>query len=85
MRGDAEGAAMRFALRKVEPLRAELEAFADCIIDDTPEPVGAHDGCRALAAALAVRDSAAHTRPVTLLGMPSRRPVPRRLTLEHRP
>ena len=30
--------AMRFALRKVEPLRAELEAFADCVLDDTPEP-----------------------------------------------
>ncbi len=33
----------------------------------------AYDGCRALTAALAVRDSAAHNRPVTLLGMPSRR------------
>jgi predicted dehydrogenase len=73
MRGDAEGAAIRFALRKVEPLRAELEAFADCVIHDTPEPVGAADGCRALTAAIAVRDSAAHNRPVTLLGMPSRR------------
>jgi predicted dehydrogenase len=67
MRGDAEGAAIRFALRKVEPLRAELEAFAACILDDTPEPVSARDGCRALNAALAVRDSAANSRPVTLL------------------
>jgi len=71
VRGDAEGAAVRFALRKVEPLRAELEAFADCILDDTPEPVTAYDGCRALIAALAVRDSAVHSRPITLLGMPS--------------
>lgn len=71
VRGDAEGAAVRFALRKVEPLRAELEAFADCILDDTPEPVTAYDGCRALIAALAVRDSAFHSRPITLLGMPS--------------
>ena len=73
MRGDAEGAAIRFALRKVEPLRAELEAFADCVMNDLPEPVGAADGCRALTAAIAVRDSAAHNRPVTLLGLPSRR------------
>jgi predicted dehydrogenase len=75
IRGDAEGAAMRFALPRVEPLQAELEAFARCVLDDTPEPVSAQDGCRALAAALAVRDSAAHSRPVTLLDMPATRPV----------
>jgi UDP-N-acetylglucosamine 3-dehydrogenase len=75
IRGDAEGAAVRFALPRVEPLQAELEAFARCVLDDTPEPVSAQDGCRALAAALAVRDSAAHSRPVTLLDMPAARPV----------
>jgi len=71
IRGDAEGAALRFALRRVEPLKAELEAFAACVRDDTPEPTTAYDGCRALIAALAVRDSAANSRPVTLLDMPS--------------
>jgi UDP-N-acetylglucosamine 3-dehydrogenase len=70
VRGDAEGAAVRFALGRVEPLQAELEAFARCVLDDTPEPVSAQEGCRALAAALAVRDSAAHSRPVTLLDTP---------------
>jgi UDP-N-acetylglucosamine 3-dehydrogenase len=59
VRGDAEGAAVRFALRKVEPIRAELEAFARCILDDTPEPVTAEDGARALAAASAMLESAA--------------------------
>jgi UDP-N-acetylglucosamine 3-dehydrogenase len=76
VRGDAEGAAVRFALRRVEPLRAELEAFARCVLEDTVEPVTAHDGCRALAAALAVRDSAANSRTVRLLDMPGeRRPL----------
>jgi UDP-N-acetylglucosamine 3-dehydrogenase len=75
IRGDAEGAALRFALRRVEPLKAELEAFAACVRDDTPEPITAYDGCRALIAALAVRDSAAHSRPVTLLDMPSPAPL----------
>jgi UDP-N-acetylglucosamine 3-dehydrogenase len=75
IRGDAEGTAIRFALPRVEPLQAELEAFARCVLDDTPEPVNAQDGCRALAAALAVRDSAAHSRPVTLLDMPANRPI----------
>jgi UDP-N-acetylglucosamine 3-dehydrogenase len=75
IRGDAEGAALRFALRRVEPLQAELEAFAACVRDDTPEPITAYDGCRALIAALAVRDSAANSRPVTLLDMPSPAPL----------
>jgi predicted dehydrogenase len=75
IRGDAEGAALRFALRRVEPLRAELEAFADCVRNDTPEPITAYDGCRALIAALAVRDSAANSRPIDLLDMPSPAPL----------
>jgi UDP-N-acetylglucosamine 3-dehydrogenase len=76
VRGDAEGAAVRFALRRVEPLRAELDAFVRCVLEDTPEPVSANDGCRALAAALAVRDSAANLRPIKLLDMPGeRRPL----------
>jgi UDP-N-acetylglucosamine 3-dehydrogenase len=71
VRGDAEGAAVRFALPRVEPLQAELEAFTRCVLEDTPEPVSAEDGCRALAAALAVRDSAANERPVKLLDTPA--------------
>lgn len=66
MRGATEGTATRFALRRVEPLRAELQAFARCVLDDTPEPVSAYDGCRALAAALAVLESAAGSRSVSM-------------------
>jgi predicted dehydrogenase len=66
LRGDAEGSAMRFALRKVEPLRAELEAFVDCIVSDTPPPVGADEGLQALEVALAVRDSVNEGRIVQL-------------------
>jgi UDP-N-acetylglucosamine 3-dehydrogenase len=54
-----------------EPLLAELRAFARCVLDDTPEPVPAHDGVRALAAALAVRESATARRPVALLDIPA--------------
>jgi len=71
LRGDAASAVVRFSLNRVEPLRAELEAFLRCIVDDTNEPVSVYDGCRALVAGLAVRNSAAMSRPVTLLGMPS--------------
>jgi UDP-N-acetylglucosamine 3-dehydrogenase len=75
LRGDGEGAAVRFSLAKAEPLRAELEAFCRCVLDDTPEPVSAHDGVKALAAALAVRESAAVRRPVELLDIPAPRPL----------
>jgi UDP-N-acetylglucosamine 3-dehydrogenase len=75
LRGDGEGAAVRFSLAKIEPLRAELEAFCRCILDDTPEPVSAHDGVKALAAALAMRESAAVRRPVELLDIPVPRPL----------
>jgi UDP-N-acetylglucosamine 3-dehydrogenase len=70
MRGDVEGTVVRLAMRKQEPLRLELSAFAECVIDDLPEPVDAYAGTRALVTALAVRESATHSRPVTLLDMP---------------
>jgi len=70
-RGEGEGAMLRFALAKVEPLRAELAAFAACVLEDTPEPVSGWEGARALAAALALRESAAARRPVELLDMPA--------------
>jgi UDP-N-acetylglucosamine 3-dehydrogenase len=70
IRGEGEGTATRFGLHKVEPIRAELDAFLDCIVNDTPEPVGAHDGARALAAALAIRESLRSGRSVHLLEMP---------------
>lgn len=75
LRGDGEGAAVRFSLAKAEPLRSELEAFCRCVLDDTPEPVSAHDGVKALAAALAMRESAAVRRPVELLDIPAPRPL----------
>jgi UDP-N-acetylglucosamine 3-dehydrogenase len=75
LRGDGEGAAVRFSLAKAEPLRAELEAFCRCVLDNTPEPISAHDGVKALAAALAVRESAAVRRPVELLDIPAPRPL----------
>jgi UDP-N-acetylglucosamine 3-dehydrogenase len=75
LRGDGEGAAVRFSLAKAEPLRAELEAFCRCVLDDTPEPISAHDGLKALAAALAVRESAVVRRPVGLLDIPVPRPL----------
>jgi predicted dehydrogenase len=66
IRGDAEGSAVGVGRRNAGPLRAELEAFVACIVDGTPEPVGAEDGLRALTVALAVRESVASGEIVRL-------------------
>jgi UDP-N-acetylglucosamine 3-dehydrogenase len=64
LRGDAEGEMIRFAIQKEEPLRAELAAFRDAIREGGPAPVPAVAGARALANALALRESAAQRRPM---------------------
>ncbi|MDO9353074.1 MAG: hypothetical protein Q7T55_05235, partial [Solirubrobacteraceae bacterium] len=63
LRGSAEGEMIRFAIRKEEPLRAELEAFRDAILGNGPAPVPAIEGARALATVLALRESALHREP----------------------
>ena len=44
----------RLQVNDIEPLRAELSAFLDCIINDDAPPINAHDGRRALSLALGV-------------------------------
>jgi predicted dehydrogenase len=44
----------RLEINDVEPLRAEIEAFLDCVINDKTPPITAADGRRALALALGV-------------------------------
>lgn len=62
LRGPVEGEMIRFAIKKEEPLRAELEAFRDAILEGGPAPVPAIAGARALANALALRESALQHR-----------------------
>lgn len=44
----------RLEINDVEPLKAELEAFIDCIIEDKTPPITAQDGQKALKLALGV-------------------------------
>jgi predicted dehydrogenase len=44
----------RLEIVDVEPLRAEIEAFFDCIANDKTPPITAEDGRRALELALGV-------------------------------
>ncbi len=44
----------RLEINDVEPLRAEIEAFLDCIVNDKTPPITGEDGRRALALAVGV-------------------------------
>jgi predicted dehydrogenase len=55
----------RLEINDVEPLRAEIEAFIDAILEDKTPPITAHDGRRALALALGVLEKIeAHSKKV---------------------
>ncbi len=44
----------RLEIEDIEPLRAEISAFLECVINDSPAPITAADGRRALNLALGV-------------------------------
>jgi predicted dehydrogenase len=57
LKGVSEGRMVRYPLRRYEPLKAELEAFAAAVRDDRPVPVSGEDGLQALRLALALVES----------------------------
>jgi len=57
MKGVSEGRMIRYPLQRYEPLKAELEAFANAVINDQPVPVSGEDGLMALRVALALVES----------------------------
>lgn len=57
LKGVSEGSMIRFALRRYEPLKAELQAFLSAIKDHSLVPVSGEDGLEALRLALALVES----------------------------
>jgi predicted dehydrogenase len=57
LKGVSEGSMIRFALRRYEPLKAELQAFLSAVKDRSPVPVSGEDGLEALRLALALVES----------------------------
>ena len=57
IKGVSEGSMTRFSLQRIEPLRAELEAFIQAIQSKKPVPVSGEDGLQALRLALALMES----------------------------
>jgi predicted dehydrogenase len=67
LRGVSEGNMVRFALHRVEPLRAELEAFVESVTRGAPPACTLDDGIQALRLAEATLRSARDGVPVSLL------------------
>ena len=66
LRGVSEGNMVRFALRRTEPLRAELENFVDAVTRGTAPGCTLDDGIQALRLAEATLRSAREGIPVSL-------------------
>jgi UDP-N-acetylglucosamine 3-dehydrogenase len=57
LKGVSEGPMIRYPLRRYEPLKAELEAFVEAVLNDQPVPVSGEDGLAALRLALTLVES----------------------------
>ncbi len=57
LKGVSEGSMIRYAIKRYEPLKAELQAFLKAVRNDGPVPVGGEDGLAALKLALALVES----------------------------
>jgi UDP-N-acetylglucosamine 3-dehydrogenase len=66
LRGVSEGAMIRFALQRAEPLRAELESFVAAVGGEDARTVSGRDGLEALTLALAMIESANTNRALPM-------------------
>ena len=66
IKGVSEGKMIRYPLRRAEPLKLELEAFARSVLDGTPVPVSGQDGLDALTVAMALLRSGETHEPVSV-------------------
>jgi UDP-N-acetylglucosamine 3-dehydrogenase len=57
LKGVREGAMIRYSFQRYEPLKAELQAFIDCVEKDTPPPVSGEDSLIALHVSLKLIES----------------------------
>ncbi len=57
LKGVSQGSMIRFALQRYEPLKAELQAFLQSLLEGKPVPVNGQDGLAALRLALALVES----------------------------
>jgi len=65
-KGVGEGNMIRLRIQRKEPLRVELEAFVNAVINDERPPVGGKDGLRALVLARQLVESGASKKVVEI-------------------
>lgn len=66
LRGVSEGKMIRYAIKRYEPLRAELEAFSTAVLENRQVPVTGEDGIAALRLALALVKSGLNNEVVKI-------------------
>lgn len=66
LKGVSEGAMIRYAIPRFEPLKAELQSFLKALGDGKPVPVSGEDGLAALKISLALVESGKHHQVVAL-------------------
>ena len=66
LKGVSEGRMVRYPLQRFEPLKAELRAFINAVLNDDPVPVSGEDGLAALRLALALVESGRTHQVVSL-------------------
>jgi predicted dehydrogenase len=76
IKGISEGSMIRYAIKRQEPLRAELQAFISAIQEQNPMPVTGEDGLAALKLALALMKSGQTNQVVKIEGEPSEISLP---------
>ena len=72
IKGVSEGAMTRYALKRREPLQAELHAFLAAIRTGKPVPVSGEDGIAALRLALALVESGKRNQVIWMTNEPAR-------------
>ncbi|MBI3158313.1 MAG: Gfo/Idh/MocA family oxidoreductase [Chloroflexi bacterium] len=66
IKGVSEGRMVRYAVARQEPLKLELQAFVEAVLNDRPVPVGGEDGLQALRLALMLIESGQKNEAVTV-------------------
>jgi len=64
LRGVGEGKVTRYPIQKIEPLKLEIMAFVQSVLEDRPPPVTGHDGLMALRLVQGFLESARTQQPV---------------------
>jgi UDP-N-acetylglucosamine 3-dehydrogenase len=64
--GVSEGQTIKYEIKRKEPLKAELEAFVEAIVEDREPAIGGEEGLRAVVLAQRLVESGQQHRVIVL-------------------